>query len=142
MTSETLEAELRKDAEELIREDLALEALFRQQGMEVTDAEIDEELVEIAKATNSTPEEARKKWEEMGLMAVIREGVMHRMAVGWLMDNVTVIEVEPSDEDSESDDSAASKGTKKAAKKSKKADKTEKSEVEAEVSAEAESTEE
>ena len=93
-----LEAELRKDAEELVREDLALEALFRDKGMEVTDEDIDEELAEIATATKATAEEARKKWEDMGLMAVIREGVMHRKAVGWLMENVTVVEDEPTDE--------------------------------------------
>ena len=56
--------------------------------MEVTDDDIDEELAEIARATKSTAEEARKKWEDMGLMAVIREGVMHRKAVNWLMENV------------------------------------------------------
>jgi trigger factor len=133
LTSEVLEAELRKDAVELIREDLALEALFREKGMEVTDADIDEELAEIARATKSTPEEARKKWEDMGLMAVIREGVMHHKAVNWLMENVTVVEVEPTDVTEEAP--AEPKGKKKA---SKKADKTD----DAEAPAEAESTEE
>jgi FKBP-type peptidyl-prolyl cis-trans isomerase (trigger factor) len=66
--------------------------------MEVTDSDIDDELAEIAAATKSTPEETRKKWEEMGLMAVIREGVMHHKAVDWLMEKVTVIEVEPTEE--------------------------------------------
>ena len=93
-------------------------------------------------ATKSTVEEARKKWEEMGPMAVITEGVMHRMAVGWLMENVTVVEVEPTADAAETDDSADSKGTKKAAKKSKKTDKTENTEADAEAPAQAESTEE
>jgi trigger factor len=139
LTSEVLEAELRKDAEELIREDLALEALFRDKGMAVSDADIDEELAEIAGATKSTPEEARKKWEDMGLMAVISEGVMHRKAVNWLMESVTVVEVEPTDE---TDDAPAEpKGKKKAAKKPAK--KTAKTETETEApAAEAESTEE
>lgn len=98
LTSEILEAELHKDAEQLVREDLALEALFRDKGMEVSDAEVDEEISEIARASQSTVEEARKKWEEMGLMPVIEEGVMHRLAVGWLMENVKVVEVEPAGE--------------------------------------------
>jgi hypothetical protein len=107
--------------------------------MEITDTDIDEELAEIARASKSTPEEARKKWEDMGLMAVIGEGVMHRKAVNWLMESVTVVEVEPT---SETDDAPAEpKGKKKAAKKpAKKAEKT-KAETEAPV-AEAESTEE
>ncbi len=138
LTTEILEAELRRDAEELIREDLALEALFRDKGMEVTDADIEAELTEIAKATKSTPEEARKKWQDMGLMAVLSEGVMHSKAVGWLMENVTVVEVEPTDESGEAP--SEPKGKKKAAKKStKKADETN---AEAEAPAAAESTEE
>ena len=107
LTSEILETELRKDAEQLIREDLALEALFRLKGMEVTEADIDDELAEIARATKSTPEEARKKWEDMGLMAVFSEGVMHRLAVGWLMENVTVVEVEPTEKTDDAVDAPA-----------------------------------
>jgi len=139
LTSETLETELRRDAEQIIREDLALEALFRQLDMEVTDADIDEELSEIARASKSTPEETRRKWEEMGLMAVIREGVMHRKAVNWLMENVTVVEVVP-DPDAEDESTIWSTGpsqpAKKPAKKSVKAD------AEAEVADSTESTEE
>jgi trigger factor len=138
LTSEVLEAELRKDAEELIREDLALEALFRDQGMEVSETDIDEELTQIADATKTTVDEARKKWQDMGLMAVLNEGVMHRKAVGWLMENVTVVEVEPTPE---SDEVAAEpKGKKKAAKKPAK--KAEAAEAETEAPAETESTEE
>ena len=152
LTSEILEAELRKDAEQLIREDLALEALFRLKGMEVTDKDIDDELAEIARATKSTPEEARKKWEDMGLMAVFSEGVMHRLAVGWLMENVTVIEVEPTEKTDEA--SAEPAGKKKTAKKpanktAKKADvkadevtETTEADVVAQTPVEAESTEE
>ena len=142
LTSEILEAELRKDAEQLIREDLALEALFRLQGMEVTDADIDEELTEIARATKSTPEEARKKWEEMGLMAVFNEGVMHRLAVGWLMENVTVVEVEPTDEteDAPAEPKAAKKRSKKPAKNP--AEEATNTDTDTDAPAEAESTEE
>ena len=138
LTSDILDAELRKDAEQLIREDLALEALFRYQGMEVTDADIDEELGLIADATKSTPEEARKKWEDMGLMAVFTEGVMHRLAVGWLMENVTVVEVEPAE--TIDDAPAEPEGKKKTAKKPAK--KAAKDEAQAETPTPVESTEE
>jgi len=125
MTGDMLDAELEGEAEQLIREDLALEALFRDKGMEVTAADIDEELSEISGATNSTPEEARKKWQEMGLMPVIFEGVMHRRAVNWLMENIKVVEVEPTAEANETP--AEPKGKKNAGKKSAKkaADETE-----------------
>jgi trigger factor len=152
LTSEILEAELRKDAEQLIREDLALEALFRLKGMEVTDADIDDELAEIARATKSTPEEARKKWEDMGLMAVFSEGVMHRLAVGWLMENVTVVEVEPTEKTDDDQDEiwdTASEPEKPAKNPAKNAEKTDDdaeaeavADAPADAPADAESTEE
>jgi len=92
VTPEMLEADLAGQAAQSAKEDLALEALFRAKGMEVTDADIDEELSTVAEGTETTPEEARKRWEEMGLMPVVTEQVMHRKAVEWLMENAAVTE--------------------------------------------------
>jgi trigger factor len=86
----TLEKDITEQAAQSAKEDLALEALFRAKGMEVTDADIDEELKTVADGTESTPEEARARWEEMGLLPVITEQIMHLKAVGWLMENATV----------------------------------------------------
>lgn len=90
MTMEQVEADIAQQAEQSVREDLALEALFRELKMEVTSEDIDTELNEIAGATKSTPEEARKRWEDAGLMAVMREQIMHRKAVMWLIENAEV----------------------------------------------------
>ncbi len=89
---DTLEADIKEQAIQSVREELALEALFRERGMEVTDEDIDAELKEIASSTETSPEEARKRWEELGLMSVVREQIMHRKAVLWLLDNITVVE--------------------------------------------------
>lgn len=89
---DTFEADMRVQATQTVREDLALEALFRALEMEITDADVDEELKEVAQATDSSPEDARARWEEMGLMAVLREQIMQRKAVMWLLDNVEVVE--------------------------------------------------
>jgi trigger factor len=94
LTRETFEGELSKDAEQQVREDLALEALFRALGYEVTDAELDAEFEDLASSGKTTVEEVREKWQNMGLSAVIAESVMHRRAVGWLMENVETVEVE------------------------------------------------
>jgi len=93
LTRETFEAELAQDAELQVREDLALEALFRKLGYEVSEEDLNAELEDIASASKSTIDEVREKWKSMGLMAVIAEGVMHRRAAGWLMENVETIEV-------------------------------------------------
>jgi len=116
-----LEAEMKVQGRQAVLEDLALEALFRQEGLEVTPEDIDRELEDISRSGETTPEEARKRWEELGLMSVIREQVIHRKAVEWLMENSTVSIEEPSivDEPGATDKTAAEKpaAKKKPAKK-------------------------
>jgi hypothetical protein len=63
--------------------------------MEVTDADIDGEIADIAESAGKSPEELRSEWEEAGVLAVLEETVMHRKAVRWLMDHVEVVEEEP-----------------------------------------------
>ncbi len=109
---EAIEADLNNQAVESVREDLALEALFRAKGMEVTDEDVEDELKTVAEGTKTSVEEARTRWEEMGLMPVVREQIMHRKAVYWLMENATVREVDPyADADAES--GSTDEGTKK-----------------------------
>jgi trigger factor len=112
MTRETFDAEIARDAEQQVREDLALEALFRKLAFDVSEADINQELEEIASASKSTVEEAREKWQSMGLTAVLAEGVMHRRAVGWLMENVTAVEVEDAPEGAAQEAEEPAEGTK------------------------------
>lgn len=121
VTMETLEADLEEQAQQLVREDLALEALFRALGMEVTDADIDEELGEIGKATGTDTGDARARWEELGLLPVVTEQIQHRKAVYWLMENAKVTEVEPAPEGTESAEGTKSETPKKKAPAKKKA---------------------
>jgi len=117
MGMEQLEAEMQVQAKQAVLEDLALEALFREKGLEVTPEDIDRELEDISKSGDTTPEEARKRWEDLGLMNVIREQVVHRKAVGWLMDNATVTIEEPTIIDTPADAEKPAAKKKTAAKK-------------------------
>jgi trigger factor len=92
-----LEADINTRAVESVKEDLALEALFRAKGMEVTQEDIEEELRAVADGSETGVEDARARWEEMGLMPVVREQIMHRKAVYWLMENSEITEVDPRD---------------------------------------------
>ncbi len=94
---ERIESDMGDRARQVVREELALEALFRHQGWEVTDEEIDAEIAEMSSSSDADPAELRRSWEDSGVIAVLREQIMHRRVVGWLMDsaNVEVIELEP-----------------------------------------------
>jgi trigger factor len=128
---DALEGDLKVQAEQSVREELALEALFRAKGMEVTDEDVDQEIAELASSTESTIEEARKRWADLGLMAVVREQIMHRKATMWLLENTTVTE-----ESGEASAEGSNEGTKKAAPKKRASKAKKKAEP-----AEAESTE-
>ena len=119
MTREVFETQLRQEADQMVREDLALEALFRKLSYEITEEDLGQELEDIARASKMTADEAREKWKSMGLMAVIGEGVMHRRAVGWLMENVKTVEVDDSVEGESKPAEDTKKTTKKRASKKK-----------------------
>jgi len=97
-----IDADIAKQAEDSVREELALEALFRHLGYEVTDDDIDEAVREMAGAAEADPQELREKWEAAGVMSVLTEQIMHKRSIGWLMDeaNVGIIEKD----DNEADD--------------------------------------
>lgn len=89
-----------KDVEEqagvMVREELALEALFRALGMEVSEEDIAEEIERFAEAAEIPVEELRERWDEASAIEMLTEGIMHRKAIRWLMDpeNVEIKEEE------------------------------------------------
>lgn len=106
MDFETLDKDLTAQADQSVREELALEALFRKLDLEVTDTDIDATLAEIADIEDTSPEaiaQIRERWEAAGVLAAVREQIQHRKAVEWLLDdaNVTVTQETEKTSDSE-----------------------------------------
>jgi trigger factor len=103
---EQVENDIGEQARASVREELALEALFRQMGWEITDEDVDAELASLAGAGEGDPAELRKKWTEAGVIPVLHEQIMHKQAVRWLMDgeNVKIIEEETPAESDTGDD--------------------------------------
>ncbi len=98
-------ADMQEQAAMMVREELALEALFRTLGMEVTEADLDEEIARFAEAAETTPEDIRARWEDTRAIEVLTEQIMHTKAVAWLTDpaNVDIQEEEPAAEAAEGD---------------------------------------
>lgn len=97
-TQETFESDIAEQAELAVREELALEALFRALEFEVTDEDIDEDVKNFASGSDSSAAELRAKWEDTGVMSVIIEQLQHKKAIYWLMENVEVVEKDTSSE--------------------------------------------
>ena len=91
VSPEQVQTDIEVQALESVREELALEALYRTLDLDVTDDDIDEELALMAGEGESSPEELRKRWEEAGVMSAVREQIMQKKAMLWALDHVTVI---------------------------------------------------
>jgi trigger factor len=92
MTEDELRIDVGHQGASFVREELALEALCRAHGLEVTDEDVTEELQRIGESAERTPEDVRERLLGSGMMPVMRLSLMHRKAVQWLMDNVEVVD--------------------------------------------------
>jgi trigger factor len=95
LTVEQLRADLEREAAARVRDDLALDALARTAALEVTSEEIAAEIEAMAAAQKADTAAFQEKLRAGGAMPVVRQGLLHRKAVRWLMDNVEVVEEEP-----------------------------------------------
>jgi trigger factor len=117
VTGDQIQKDVEEEAAARVAQELALEALFRAKGMEVTDADIDTELEGVAGGSGKSAAELRTEWETAGVLAVLRETVMQRKAVEWLIDNVEIVEEEPAAEEDAADVPAKPKRARKGSKK-------------------------
>jgi trigger factor len=104
MTSDELRADLEREGAARVGDDLALEALARQVGVEVTQEELDAELDRMASAQKEDLRDFRKRLKAGGAMPVVKQSIVHRKAVRWLMDNVEITEEEPGTADASTSD--------------------------------------
>jgi len=88
-----LREEAEKSATKQLREELALESLFVDKGMQVTDADLTEALTEIAGNADEI-EKTRNDLRDAGALPMVREQIMHRKALQWALDHVTIVEQE------------------------------------------------
>ena len=86
ITEQDVLAEMREQAAEDVRENLALEALFRHMGIEMTEADKKRTADELAFDSGVSPESL---FAEMGQdkQAAIEEMTQHRLATEWLLDH-------------------------------------------------------
>jgi trigger factor len=93
---EALEADIAAQAAQVVKEELALEALFRLEKMEVTDEEIREEIATMITG-DETVDDMLARWTENGLLPIVREQIVQQRAVRWLLENGTITETDGTD---------------------------------------------
>jgi trigger factor len=90
---EVLEADINRQGEQAVKEELALEALFRSEGMEVTDEDVRNEIKTMITGSE-TVDEMLARWTDNGLLPIVREQIIQQRAVKWLLENGTITETD------------------------------------------------
>ncbi len=98
LTSDGFKEDVKKQAIDNVKQELALDAWARHFGMEATPEEISDEFV-IAGIEN--PAQAEKEWREEGRIHLVREGVLRAKAMRDVMDKAKVTEVAFGDRDTD-----------------------------------------
>jgi len=90
--AEALRTQLRAEAFEQVRADLALRALADAEGLEVTDTELATEIARLADESNRSESEVARQVAEGGGLERLRSDIRSSKAVEWLLDHVEVVD--------------------------------------------------
>jgi trigger factor len=86
--------ELRAGALQTVKVDLALRTLIEEEGIEVSDEELDEELAAMGERLEMDPDEVRDRLEQAGRLPAVRSDRRKAKALLWLTDNVELVDEE------------------------------------------------
>lgn len=88
LTEASVLEEMKEESHVLLRENLALESLFRARGFQISAADLQETVVQLAEE-GGMPQSVSYEEFNQEQQAAVREMTMHRMATEWLLENVT-----------------------------------------------------
>ncbi len=88
--------ELRAGALQSVKLDLALRTLVEEEGIELSDEELDEELAAMGERLEMDADEVREQLERAGRLPAVRSDRRKAKAMRWLIDNVELVDEEGS----------------------------------------------
>jgi len=93
-TPEQLTAHLRDEATAAVKADLALRYVVEAEGIEVTDDDVDAEIVNLAERQKITPTELRRTLENEDGLPEVRSGIRKSKALEWLIAHTEYVDEE------------------------------------------------
>ena len=91
-TPEQFREQLREQAEVSARVDLALRAVAEQESIEISDDELDEELMVLATQLDQPLDAVREQLESAGRLNPIRSDMRIRAALQWVTDHAEIVD--------------------------------------------------
>jgi trigger factor len=91
---EDLMEELKVAADEAVRVDLALRAVAEAEELDISDEELEDEIVHIAGHVNEKPDKVRRQLERNDQLPLVRSDLRKKKALDWLLEHVEVVDDE------------------------------------------------
>lgn len=95
LTAEGFKEDLKKQAADVVAQDLALDAWARNAGIEITDEDITNE---FQNSGADDPAALEKEWRANGQMAMLRSGMRRQRALEQILDTLVVEELEEAED--------------------------------------------
>jgi trigger factor len=89
---ESFTEELREAALEAVKVDLALRAVAEREGLDVTDDELEEEIIHLIGDADITVEDATEELRSGGQLSAVRSDISKRKALEWLVTQSEVVD--------------------------------------------------
>ena len=93
-SQEAFVAELRNEATNAVKADLGLKAVAEAEGVEVTEEEVEQEIVDLARQTKKNPKAVRKELENEDQLPAVRSGIRKTKALEWLIAHTELVDEE------------------------------------------------
>jgi trigger factor len=87
-------AQLRVEATNAVKADLALRAVAEMEGVDASDEEVDQEIVDIARQRKMSPAAVRKELENEDQLPAVRSGIRKTKALEWLIAHTEFVDEE------------------------------------------------
>ncbi|NLN06721.1 MAG: trigger factor [Firmicutes bacterium] len=112
-TLEELRADRREEAERRVKTNLVLEAIITQEGIDASDAEIDERLQEIAESYKQDLQKVKEAFAAEGQLSQIADEIKYRKVIDFLTDAAKITEkTVPAVQNEEAQNAEAEEATK------------------------------
>ena len=93
-SQEEFVAELRNEAVNAVKADLALRAVADAEGVKVSDEEVDQEIEDIARQRGKNPKAVRRELENEEQLPAVRSGIRKTKALEWLIAHTEFVDEE------------------------------------------------
>ncbi len=94
ISEEKIRKDFRDFAEKRVKNMFILGEIATRENIELSDDDVNMELETVARNTNQTVEIIRKYYEENNMMGKMKEGLMEKKTLSFLLDNAKIIETE------------------------------------------------